>query len=347
MSIKLLLVEDDDGDRRGFLQSVDRFNHENGTEICVVDCATLEEGLRHIDGSFDGAVIDMKLGDAGGAGNEILKSIDEKNVRMPIVVLTGTPSEADHDYVHIDVQKKGEADNLAILEDFRKIHASGLTKVMGGRGLLETLLSRVYKFNILGQKNVWKEYGQTDSEKSEKALMRHVLNHLIHMVDLDEECCVPEEFYLFPPVDDAPRTGSVFQSTTDKEFYAVMNPLCDLTLRVTGEFNARKIMLCKVVSLAECEAHLPIDKQNSKGRSDLLKNLNRNNKSSYHALPKTGFFDGGFLDFESLISVHKNQLAEEFGIPYLQIAPAFTKDIVARFSSYYGRQGQPTLTHPG
>lgn len=106
MSIKLLLVEDNEEDRQGFLQSVERFNHEKKTEISVVECKTLDDALGKIDRSFDGAVIDMKLGDKGGEGNEILKLVDEWNLRMPIVVLTGTPSEADYAYVHIDVQKK-------------------------------------------------------------------------------------------------------------------------------------------------------------------------------------------------------------------------------------------------
>jgi hypothetical protein len=344
VSIKLLLVEDNENDRVGFTQSVDRFNHEHGTEISVVECKTLDDALMELDHSFDGAVIDMKLGDKGGEGNEILKLIDERNLRMPIVVLTGTPSEADHAYVHIEVQKKGEADNLLILEDFRQIHASGLTKVMGARGVLEKSLSDVYRNNILSQKGAWKAYGIADSEKSEKALMRHVLNHLIQMVDLDEESCVPEEFYIYPPVGLALRTGSVVSPRGSDEHYLVMNPLCDLTLRGNGEFNARMIMLCKISTLAECESHLPAKKQNAQGKKSLKENLDGNKKSSYHAVPKTAFFDGGYIDFESIASVSKVKFIEDFEKPIFQISPAFVKDITARFSAYYGRQGQPTLS---
>ncbi|OJY75001.1 hypothetical protein [Rhizobium sp. 60-20] len=345
MSIKLLLVEDNEDDRQGFRQSVDRFNHEKGTEISIVECKTLDDALGQIDRSFDGAVIDMKLGDKGGEGNEILKRVDEWNLRMPIVVLTGTPSEADHAYVHIEVQKKGEADNLVILEDFRQIHASGLTKVMGSRGIFEKSLSDVYKNNILNQKAAWKAYGLADSEKSEKALMRHVLNHLIQMVDLDEESCVPEEFYIYPPFGDALRTGSVVRRSGAGEFYLVINPLCDLTFRGNGEFNARMIMLCKISTLAECEAHLPAGKQNAAGKKSLKENLDGNKKSSYHALPKTAFFEGGYIDFEDITSIPKTKFKEHFENPLLQIAPAFVKDITARFSAYYGRQGQPALSH--
>lgn len=344
MSIKLLLVEDDEGDRQGFMQSVERFNHENGTAVSVVECTTLDDALEKINRDFDGAVIDMKLGEAGGEGNEILRSVDEWNVRMPIVVLTGTPSEAEK-YEHIEVKLKGEADILAILEDFRQFHDSGLTKVMGARGVLEKSLSQVFKNNILKQRDAWKAYGKADSEKSEKALMRHVLNHLIQMVDLDEESCVPEEFYIYPPVGESLRTGSVVSPSGSSEFYLVINPLCDLTFRANGDFNARMIMLCRIATLAECEAHLPANKQNAGDKKKLKENLDRNNKSSYHALPKTGFFEGGYIDFEDIRSMSKEKFKENFDKPLLQISPAFVKDITARFSAYYGRQGQPTISY--
>lgn len=349
MTIKLLLVEDVQSDREGFERSVQRFNHEKQTDFEVVSFGSLAETLEALDSSFDCAVIDMRLGDSGGEGNQILKALNEENVRMPIVVLTGTPSEAEEGFVHIEILKKGEADHLDILEDFRQIHASGLTKVMGGRGLLEQSLSRVFRSNLLKQKESWKKYGQEDPEKSEKALMRHVMNHLISMVDMDEESCVPEEFYIHPPVDDLVRTGSVVQSKNGGDFFAILTPLCDLTKRADGEVNARKLMLGRIASfddcvLEDCVLELPPGKQNSKGRSALKNNLEKNNKGSYHFLPETDFFVGGFLDFEALTSIPKTKFSEHFNEPFLQISPAFIKDIVARFSSHFGRQGQPTLT---
>ncbi len=339
MAIKLLLVEDDQGDREGFERSVKRFNHETGTEFVVVSFSTLDETLEALDSSFDCAVIDMKLGETGGEGNEILKALNEANVRMPIVILTGTPGEADDGFVHIEVQKKGEADHLDILEDFRQVHASGLTKVMGGRGLLEQSLSHVFRSNLLSQKESWKKYGQQDPEKSEKALMRHVMNHLIQLVDLDEESCVPEEFYIFPPIGDLKRTGTVLKSKENGSYFAVMNPLCDLTVRPNGEFKARHISFCKISSLDECAAH------EAKSKENVRKELEKNKRNCYHFLPATAFFEGGFMDFESLMSVEKEEVQGRFEAPLLQISPAFMKDVVSRFSSFYGRQGQPTLTY--
>jgi len=352
MTMKLLLVEDVQKDIEGFIRSVESFNEDHNYAISVETCNNIDDALRMLNNKFDGAIIDMKLGDDGDEGNRILKELNERNIRMPIVILTGTPDAADKSYVHIDIQKKGNADNIKILEDFRQIHASGLTKVMGGRGLFEKLLGEVYKSNILHQKEVWKKYGQMDSEKSERALMRHVLNHLINTVDLDEENVVPEEFYIYPPMDNTIRTGSLIRSEESGDHFMVMNPMCDLTLRDDGEYNARQILLCKVSDFEDCFNQLPERKQNNKGRKSLEDSLRHNKKSSYHALPETQFFKGGFLDFESLLSVPKELFQEDkeerdFGELILQIAPAFSKDIVARFSTYYGRQGQPTLSQTG
>lgn len=345
MAIKLLLVEDDAGDRAGFEASVARFNHERGASFSVVSCGSLDEAMRTLDNSFDCAVVDMKLGALGGEGNLILEGLQKANIRMPVVILTGTPDVVDQGPVHVDIRKKGETDHQEILESFRLVHASGLTKVMGGRGLFEEFLGKVFRQNILAQVEAWKRYGGLDPQKSEKALMRHVLNHLISMVDMDEENCVPEEFYISPFLGATVRTGCVVVEKSSGSRFAVLTPLCDLTARIGGDVNARKVMLCRIATLQEAEAELPTSKQNAEGRKNLKSNLEKNGKGSYHYLPRTDFFDGGFLDFEAVLSVPKTEFTDRFGAPILQISPAFTKDIVARFAAYFGRQGQPALSH--
>ena len=76
-----------------------------------------------------------------------------------------------------------------------------------------------------------------------------------------------------------------------------------------------------------------------------LKQAFRNNKSSYyHWLPQTKFFKGGFLNFRKLETLDIEKFSEIFKTPpKIQISPSFVKDIVARFSSYYARQGQPDI----
>ena len=67
----------------------------------------------------------------------------------------------------------------------------------------------------------------------------------------------------------------------------------------------------------------------------------------YHFLPKVSFFEGGLIDFSSLICLaydkEKNKFEERDLHKIGTITDAFKKDINARFSSYYQRQGQPTF----
>jgi hypothetical protein len=346
LHIKLLLVEDDAATRQEFGTSVDTFNHKYSVNFEITECATLGEALSTLDGTFDCAVVDMRLGDDGGEGNEVLKALARMNLRIPIVVLAGTPGEADARFAHIEVLTKGEAKHSDLLESFLRVHGSGLTNVMGGRGQIETLLNRVYITNIIPQIDVWKAYGVDNPKQTERALMRHTLNHLIQLVDVDEENFMPEEFYIHPPVDANLRTGCIVTNKESGLSFVVMNPLCDLTVRPNGKFKAENIVLARIEDFDEVFSRLPKDSQTEPRKTALKKELRSNRKGpSYHALPGANPIEEGFLNFENVMSIGKGDFADHFEAPTSQISPAFAKDIIARFASYIGRQGQPVVNY--
>jgi len=39
----------------------------------------------------------------------------------------------------------------------------------------------------------------------------------------------------------------------------------------------------------------------------------------------------------------QDDLLKKYDMPCIQVSPQFVKDILARFSSYYARQGQPEI----
>ncbi|WIY24433.1 hypothetical protein [Parasedimentitalea psychrophila] len=93
-------------------------------------------------------------------------------------------------------------------------------------------------------------------------------------------------------------------------------------------------------------ARLPGKRQNDRRKTQLLDMLRSNNNGpTFHALPGTSFIDEGFLNFEQVMSIVLGNIEEQFGTPVSQISPAFAKDIVARFASYLGRQGQPVVQY--
>ncbi len=69
--------------------------------------------------------------------------------------------------------------------------------------------------------------------------------------------------------------------------------------------------------------------------------LSKNRFPYFHYLPQTNAFVGGVVNFRHLETFNLEEFGSVFEEPSVQISPVFTKDIVARFSAYYARQGQP------
>ena len=77
------------------------------------------------------------------------------------------------------------------------------------------------------------------------------------------------------------------------------------------------------------------------GIKDFTKYVN-NAKARYHLLPPCQLFSGGLIDFQLINSISQEDFHEGASV-IASINPVFHKDIQARFSHYYGRQGQPQL----
>ena len=344
--LRLLIVEDDERDLNTCKATVARYEDQTGRKVDLVECKNVEEALGKLDNSFDGAIIDLKLGNQGDEGNQVIYEIEESHFRIPVFILTGTPNPVDTGFTHIKVFKKGDSgagyDDL--LDGFWDIYNTGLTRIMGGRGIIEKTLNKVFRKNLLVQKDIWIKYGKVDSSRTEKALLRHTLNHLIQLLDDDEDSCFPEEVYLFPPLTKKIRTGSIVKEKKNGKWFSVLNPACDLAVREDGSRNTDRILVVEIDSITELFSWSN-DTNLSNSKKGQLKRAFGNNDSAYHHwLPETDFFEGGFLNFRKLSSLEIGHFKEKFHLPpKIQISPPFVKDVVARFSSYYARQGQPNI----
>ena len=342
--LRLLIVEDNEQALVACRGTVERYERERQREVKLVECRDVEEAFSMLDNSFDGAIIDLTLGNDSDAGNQIIQKIEDSQFRIPVFILTATPVNTD--FAHIKVFKKGDSgagyDDL--LDRFWDIYNTGLTRIMGGRGIIEETLNKVFRRNLLVEKDMWIEYGKVNSSRTEKALLRHTLNHLLQLLDDDIDSCFPEEVYLYPPLNDEIRTGSLVKERESGKWFTVMNPACDLITREEGNRNTDRILIVEV-DLGTTLFPWFNDTNLSKTRKGELKRAFGNNKSAYHHwLPKTDFFEGGFLNFRKLFTLEIEQFQEKFHIPpEIQISLSFVKDIVARFSSYYARQGQPDI----
>ncbi len=346
-TLRLLIVEDDEQDIKTCRDTVERYREENRRDIELVEFRNIDDALKGVDSTFDGAIVDLKFGIQGNEGNQIIRKINESFLRIPIAIFTGNPDNLNEtDIENIGIFIKGEATYDEVLDRFWNIYDTGLTRILGGRGIIEENLNRVFLNNLLPLMPKWELYGKADSERTERALLRLTLNHLSHLLDDDEESRFPEEVYLAPPLTQAIRTGSVVRDKQDDRWFVVMTPACDLVVRENGERNTDKILVVEVDPGTSLFPWFE-DTELSKNKQGKLRTALRNNYSTYyHWLPSIDSFQGGFLNFRKLFALDENVFSERFETPPLiQIAPSFLKDVVGRFSSYYARQGQPDIDY--
>ena len=350
---RLLIVEDDDRDLAVCKDAVEVFKDEKQIEVELIVCKDLSGAQLELNNAIEkpinGAIIDIKLGNDSDAGNQVIRKIQEEFFRIPTAVLTGTPGSEDQNATLIGVFTKGEPGSAYtdLLNRLVRIHNTGLTDILGNRGLIESSLTRVFRENLLPQTESWAKYAERDPSRTRKALLRHTLNHLIQLVDEDTGPCFPEEFYLHPPPGKDIRTGSILKEKESDKRFVVMSPECDLVVRDNGKRNTDRILIVEVFP-----ANTLLDWFENSGtqglshkKKDELKNALENKKSNYyHCLPETGFSPLEFLNFRSLNVVGEAEIKERFNTPpNLQISPPFVKDILARLSSYYARQDQPDV----
>ena len=356
---RLLVLEDETDDLDDCQTIIERYKEEKGRHFKLIPCSSQKEALKKLDKSLDGAIIDLTLyerDDEGNqiveendAGNQIVQKIAKSFFRIPIAILTQDKSNWDsrlnEEIMLVGVFSKSKTGYEEILDKFWEIYNTGLTHIMGGRGKIETTLNQVFLENLKPNRQSWISYaneGENEEDRRESvkrtqnALLRYTLNHLLQLLDENEEHCFPEEFYLHPPASEEITTGSIVKEKTSDQPFVVLNPACDLVPRgENGLLNTDYILLVEIERVDEVL-------EGSKSKSKVTE-LCRNKRNHYHWLPETHFFDGGILNFRKLRTLNEECFEEKFGKPVIQISPSFVKDIVSRFSSYYARQGQPDI----
>ena len=337
--MKILFVEDAEDQQESFVDTVDVFNRNNQQHNLKVDykiAVNPVEASDIIDASYDGAIIDLKLDDDDEGGNRVVNELYDTFARIPIIFVTAySDLVVDHPSV-IKIRRREDGTYLSDLLYFQKIGDTGLTRIMGGRGLIEQKLREVFVQNLLPQIDTWISYGETykdtEPDRTEKALLRHALNHLYQILEGNEPY-FPEEVYLYPPMSDNITTGSIVKA--GDQSFIILSPACDLVIREDGKFKTDNILLAEIEKV---EAALGGSKNKGK-----VKELCTNKHDYRHWLPSTDFFEGGVVNFRKLTTWYKDEFDQKFGKPTIQISPFFIKDIVSRFSSYYARQGQPEI----
>ncbi|MBO7927974.1 response regulator [Pseudoalteromonas sp. K222D] len=339
--MKILLVEDEASCIDDFESTLKRYNHQNNKCIQYEVAKNVEEANSMLNSSFDGAIVDLKLESKVTGGNEVIRNIQD-NFRIPIVVFTGTPSNLDQEenpLLGLYLRDRGYDDVLNFLV---KIYNTGLTQILGGRGLFEKAMNEVFWTNIPQAI----EHFQKDCnpETSQVQLLRFTLAHMYEHIDLDFNTnSNSAETYIYPGSKKL-QGGSIVRSKMQQNLYILLTPACDL-----AQCKADYLQLAQIKEIREIPEIidiLPADGEElSNNRSNKInnkiQNFVRNKAARYHYLPMFGAVENdSVVDFQNIHSIEESKFLEHYEL-LGSVSNYFYKDLLSRFSALYSRQGSP------
>lgn len=352
MNINLLLVENEEPQRKLLRDAVDIFNKKNTSQIILDEAGGLEEGLLKIrTNSYDGAFVDLRIeqNDTTGLGNQILKEIKQK-LRFPVRVISGHLGDLDPDLQDenslFKCYNRGDEDYEVLLNELNEIFSTGITGILNNRGLIETNINLIFWNHISTILPEMIQYKKNNPNfEIEKILLRYISTHIQEYLELSIDNNLEPvhniEFYIKPPVKGKFFTGDIIQFNNNSHGI-ILTPACDLAT----DFK-RKIPKATHITVAKIET---IESITQGKNADIIRKLKSNAyELKYHYLPNTILFEGGFINFQNIKSIEikdaegnlidlSNQLKIE-----CVITNPFRKDIISRFSNYFSRQGQPTF----
>jgi len=339
--MKLLFVEDSDSDIQAFQSSLKVVSRKESLEIDHENFKTVNEAFEALDNSYDGAIVDLRLLE-GGSGQEVIKKIHD-HYRIPVVVFTGTPAEVGKaETKFLRVFTKGSDTYVEALEHLIGIFNTGVTKIMGMRGVIEKSLDNIFWDSLIPNIESWMLLGR-EREDVESSMLRHIVSHVEELLDGRPQSTAPECYVVVSDDDQRYRTGEILANHNGDHFM-ILTPACDLVLRNDGQPKSENLLVCLVEeSEAVISEALEGVKRLGSKKTKITQALRNNHSLNFHWLPGFSGFSGGFLNFRKLECIDVQDVKSNHSKIGLKVSGPFVKDIVSRFSGYYARQGQPDI----
>ena len=371
--MKLLIVDDDQTQTERYGDIIEKFNHTAAVKIHPEYRHTAADGITALNEDYDGAVIDLKLSTSGAGpaeGNFLIREVRTRK-RFPVCIFTGFVDDLDSDLRELLDDDKNPLFWLVkrdrgfedVLNRLMSVHRSGLVSVIGPNGTIESALNTIFWTHLAKPLSFWNSRDGQGTDRQQR-LLRFILMHLLQLMDVNEngslDDCYPDEMYIIPTLRQALQTGNLVERQSDRVILLVLTPSCDL-----AQDKAKSIQLAEVEALSDgvmkslvgsyrnLLSKPPFEDPSSaaarthqvkldKARQDLEKLVSNAYAGRYHFLPPAQGFKGGLVNFQKINSIPLKEFKEGF-TSLGTITTAFLKDIVARFSSYYARQGQPNF----
>lgn len=345
MSYMFLLVEDNETDRTVCMECLERITNEDPDFGINIECsASLDEAKDYLKSTgCDAAIIDIRLSSSGDQ-DEGYTVIDEikNNYRIPVAVMTGTPADEGRLQRGIKIYIKGTHTYEDILKDLQGTLSTGIYNVFRHKGTIEKKMDDIFWNSLFPKMGMWKEIYSQKKEDTEKIILRYAILRMQELIDNDRPNYVTAEMYIDSPDDEPLKTGSIIKSKETDEYCIVLSPPCDLALH-DGGFKTENIMLCSIDEENSVNIKsLNGAKKDAKQKTQIIDTIKNNYTAYYHWLPYVcDIFEGGYINFRKIQSIAPNKIGSKFEKQNVRVQDFFVKDILARFSSYYARQGQP------
>jgi len=356
-TIRLLVVEDDEGQYETYSDTAEELrNGDNGIQFELIRKTSSQDAqIALLSNDFDAAIVDLNLDatdSTEASGNDILEKIIGSH-RFPVFVVSGNLGKLNEgirekESLFLKCYDRDKP-NKEIFDEIQNICGTGITRILGGRGLIEQKLAEIFWNHLAGDLDVWLE----SQNSSEKALLRYTVSHLSEYLDMpseEKEFYSEAEFYIKPPIRKTIATGDIVEK--DKERFILLSPACDIAIRGSDEepvINANRLTLARLIKVDRSsfiENNIIKDVTNGSGRESILKKIIHAQQDKYIFLPEYKELDASVVDLQNLYTIDFDQY-RKFYKRIATIAGPFLKDIQSRFSSYYGRQGQPDLNKDG
>lgn len=332
---KFLILEDDESAIDDLNGELAQFIRKTGAEIAFEYATNLDDAKELLKGHvFDGVIVDLNINGDEQAGNRFIAGLVEDN-RIPIFVHTGQGHVIDSRPEIIAQYIRGDCDWTDILERMVSVYNTGACDVLGLRGAALNLIDSLFWNDVIPNIQHWEGLG--DKEYGINALMRYLSAAIYDYTDSDPENVAPAEMYLALDEGDIAQTGALVKHKETESRYVVITPACDL-----AQGDTDTIQLCEI---QRCEDAVPAGHAKMDKKRSFVERAVSNNKQYLHFLPRFSGVDCGVINFRKLRVEPLVGFADDFEGVGRKISPMFMKDIVARFSAYYARQGQPGLNH--
>lgn len=348
--VNILIIEDEDVQIQVYDDVISQYNKKNELQIGFTVCRSYSEGEQALNTPyFDAAIIDLKLSKTEELeGKKLVESVYQNN-RIPIFIYSGSIAQIDDIKENALLKKKLRTENLTeILIEIVNIYNTGITKILGSKGLIDSYLNSIFWTHLSDSMDIWINDNNRTSDEKQKILSRFILSHIQEFLELNDQSGFdyyhPAEIYISPAIKPKLFTGDIVIELSSQKQYIVLTPSCDL-----AQEKVKDILLAEIEFPENClileHKNIINKKSNEQSKIEesekILKKILKNSYSNkYHYLPCFKNIKGGLINFQKLLSIRATLFEGNF-MRLSSVNQSFTKDIIARFSYYYSRQGSP------